>query len=159
MVGAMANEMCLPLSKDGQDCRELIEACDDLPESGNDFLTVGEAAVLLGVSEQTVRNWEANGRLHAIRTEGGDNGKGHRRFNRREVNELKKQEMGGSEIILPDFSVARIKSLIDQALANFDPAESVCVTIKQDALEKKVLFVIDSADGLTSIVKSFNMED
>ena len=44
------------------------------------LVTVSEAAELLGVSTRTIRRWESEGRIKAIRTEGN-----HRRF---EVSEL-----------------------------------------------------------------------
>ena len=40
------------------------------------LIGVKEAAELLGVSTKTIRRWEADGKIHSIRTEGG-----HRRFN------------------------------------------------------------------------------
>lgn len=41
----------------------------------SNLLTVTEAAQLLGVSTKTIRRWENEGKIKAIRTEGG-----HRRF-------------------------------------------------------------------------------
>ena len=46
-------------------------------------MTVGEVAAELGVSQTTVRNWAAQGRLTEERTSGG-----HRRFGRSEVEQL-----------------------------------------------------------------------
>ncbi len=46
----------------------------------SNLLGVSEAADLLGVSTQTIRRWESEGKLKAVRTEGG-----HRRF---EVSDL-----------------------------------------------------------------------
>jgi excisionase family DNA binding protein len=41
----------------------------------SNLVTVSEAAELLGVSTRTIRRWESEGRIKAIRTEGN-----HRRF-------------------------------------------------------------------------------
>jgi excisionase family DNA binding protein len=46
-------------------------------------ITLGEAAEALGVSASTLRRWEENGRIHAVRTPGG-----HRRFTVAEVTRL-----------------------------------------------------------------------
>jgi len=46
----------------------------------SNLLSVSEAAELLGVSTKTIRRWEADGKIKAVRTEGG-----HRRF---EVSDL-----------------------------------------------------------------------
>ena len=40
---------------------------DPQPESLTDYLTIGEAAELLGVSAATLRNWDRNGKLKAHR--------------------------------------------------------------------------------------------
>ena len=52
--------------------RDLIEMSDDLGEIAEALLTVEYAAVQLGVSSQTIRNWEKQGILiPAHKTEGG----------------------------------------------------------------------------------------
>lgn len=51
-----------------------------------EFLSVNEAAQLLGVSATTVRNWASDGRLEELRTAGG-----HRRFRAAEVRELARE--------------------------------------------------------------------
>jgi len=43
-----------------------VEEIRDMP-SMNSLLTVSEAAVLLGVSTSTIRNWDRTGKLKAIR--------------------------------------------------------------------------------------------
>ena len=43
-----------------------VEEIRDMP-SMNSLLTVSEAAVLLGVSTSTIRNWDRAGKLKAIR--------------------------------------------------------------------------------------------
>lgn len=55
------------------------------PEAVSDFLSVGEAAVMLGVSVETMRRWDRDGRITALRTPTG-----HRRFRRLDVETLLK---------------------------------------------------------------------
>lgn len=55
------------------------------PDPISDFLSVGEAAVLLGVSVDTMRRWDRDGRITALRTPTG-----HRRFRRSDVETLLK---------------------------------------------------------------------
>jgi excisionase family DNA binding protein len=43
----------------------------EFPKESAQFLTTSDAAVLLGVTAATVRAYEANGRLRAVRTQGG----------------------------------------------------------------------------------------
>ncbi|MBN7389383.1 MerR family transcriptional regulator [Mycobacteroides abscessus] len=47
------------------------------------YLSVGEAAELLGISTDTLRRWEKAGRIQSCRTPTN-----HRRFNRAKVEEL-----------------------------------------------------------------------
>ena len=54
-----------------------------MDDSPNDLLSVGDAAVLLQVSTQTVRRWEQSGHLLAVRTPGNQ-----RRFRRADVDAL-----------------------------------------------------------------------
>jgi len=58
---------------------------------GNGLLTVGDVAQLAGVSVDTVRGWERQGMIRAIRTPGE-----HRRFARREVEEFIRRSMPGA---------------------------------------------------------------
>ncbi len=46
-------------------------------------LTIGEAARILGVSVETLRRWDADGKIDAVRTPGGQ-----RRFVRADVERL-----------------------------------------------------------------------
>lgn len=50
---------------------------EDTQSSGADLVPIGEAAKILGVSVGTVRRWEREGKIAAVRTLGGQ-----RRFNR-----------------------------------------------------------------------------
>jgi len=47
------------------------------------LLPIGEAAKMLGVSVDTIRRWEMDGKIAAIRTLGGQ-----RRFRRAEINRV-----------------------------------------------------------------------
>jgi excisionase family DNA binding protein len=55
-------------------------------QSEQDFLPIGEAARLLGVSVETVRRWDNAGKIPSVRTLGGQ-----RRFRRADIAAL----MGG----------------------------------------------------------------
>jgi excisionase family DNA binding protein len=55
------------------------------PEVVSEFLSVGEAAVMLGVSVDTMRRWDRDGRITALRTPTK-----HRRFRRSDVETLLK---------------------------------------------------------------------
>lgn len=49
-------------------------------QSEQELLPIGEAARLLGVSVETVRRWDSDGRIKSIRTLGGQ-----RRFSRADI--------------------------------------------------------------------------
>jgi excisionase family DNA binding protein len=51
------------------------------PANEPDWLTLGQAAKLLGVAQSTIRKWSDNGRLPAFYTPGG-----HRRYRRYDLN-------------------------------------------------------------------------
>jgi len=57
----------------------------------SEFMNVRQAAEQLGVHENTIRNWEDRGVLHAIRLPGS----GFRRFPREEIQRMR-EEMFGS---------------------------------------------------------------
>ncbi len=48
-----------------------------------EFLSIGKAAELLGVSIQTIRRWDRSGKISSIRSPGG-----HRYFNKRDLKKL-----------------------------------------------------------------------
>jgi len=54
------------------------------------LLSTSEAAEILGVTSQTIRNWDDRGTLPAVRTP-----KGYRFFNRAQVEALAEQRRGG----------------------------------------------------------------
>jgi excisionase family DNA binding protein len=56
---------------------------------GAELLTIGPAAALLGVHPETLRRWEAAGRMTARRTPGG-----RRRYRRRDLEALRAQLHG-----------------------------------------------------------------
>jgi excisionase family DNA binding protein len=79
-------------------------------------LSIGDAARLLGVSIRTVRRWEAQGRIRAVRTGGG-----HRRFPVAEVVQMqrtRRQQAGDAsgtrlrEANLPDRSLPVLERLL-----------------------------------------------
>lgn len=51
--------------------------------SEGEYLAIGEAAALIGVSTDTLRRWERSGRITAVRTPTG-----HRRFKRSDIEAL-----------------------------------------------------------------------
>jgi excisionase family DNA binding protein len=60
----------------------------EVPIAG-DFLTRADVAVMLGVSPNTVARWARQGRLPCQMTLGG-----HRRFDRRTIEEIRKRMRG-----------------------------------------------------------------
>ena len=55
------------------------------------LITIKEAAKILGVSESTLRNWDKNGNLKALRTPGNV-----RRYDKDKLQEFIKNKMEGS---------------------------------------------------------------
>ena len=63
------------------------------PASEPDWLTLGQAAKLLGVAQSTIRKWSDQGRVPAFYTPGG-----HRRYRRRDLETfLERSGPGGQE--------------------------------------------------------------
>ena len=62
-------------------------------ESSAQYLLTNDAALLLGVSPQTIRNWERLGRLHAVRT-----ARGVRLFSRLDVERLARERQAGAQL-------------------------------------------------------------
>ena len=145
------------LSKEGEDCKELFTDCEDLDallEEPEELLAIGEVAFRLGVSEQTVRNWEEKGKLVPQRTE-----KGHRRYSSKDVDNIKKKMLGNQEYILHDMCVAKMKDTLDLLFSAFEPEELVNITVRVDQMDRNVKIIVDSTDGKSSISKTFKMED
>ena len=80
-----------------------LEIYMNIPTTGNRILPIEEASAILGVSPQTLRNWEKDGRLVSERTAGG-----HRRYSEETIDRLKKIRMGDNEIIIPNISPSQI---------------------------------------------------
>jgi DNA-binding transcriptional MerR regulator len=158
MTEAMEKVVALKgLSKEGEDCKDLLSDCDDLDsllEEPDALLAIGEVAFRLGVSEQTIRNWEQTGKLVPQRTE-----KGHRRYSSKDVDNIKKKMLANQEYILHDMCVAKLKDTLDMLFSAFEPEDLVNITVRVDDLERHVKIVVDSTDSMSSISKTFKMED
>lgn len=146
------------LEKASDECSDLIAMADKLSETLPDeeeLLTIEQASYLLGVSQQTLRNWEKQGKINPQRTATG----GHRRYPKKEIIGLKKQQINSTELIFSNLKPGKFVELFQQMLSIFNPEENVHLTIQMDTVNEKVRFVLDSEDGLTTTCKSFKMED
>lgn len=145
-------------TKDAAECRNLISKCEDLENKiveQKGIFTIEQASDFLGVSKQTLRNWENSGKLVPhIRTSGG-----HRRYLESQITPLRKKQLSVPEIILPDVTPEKLRSLAEMLLANFKPNEKINLIVSQGIVDGKVRITIDSEDGLTTVCKTFNMED
>ena len=126
----------------------------NIPTTGNRILPIEEASAILGVSPQTLRNWEKDGRLVSERTAGG-----HRRYSEETIDRLKKIRMGDNEIIIPNISPSQIMKTMKSFLSGFESDAKVSVIINTNQLDRKVTFTVDSEDGLETRIKTFKMED
>lgn len=146
------------LSVGGEECKDLfVEDWEAVLEEQEqeELLTIEEAAALLGVSKQTLRNWEKEKKfIPSGRTAGN-----HRRYTQSQVNAMRGKQMNTNDILLHGFQVAKLRDLVDRLLGNFEPDEMVNITIKQDHIERTVEITIDSKDGMSCISKTFKMED
>lgn len=133
------------------ECKELLK--EKPPQDKEMQLGIEQAAFLLGVSKQTLRNWEANGKLKPIaRTDGG-----HRRYTKSQIDALKKEQLGCSEFVFTKVTPESIREVIDSVFANFDSYKPVNLSVRdQRSLNGKIVVTVDSHDGLVSISKSFN---
>ena len=123
-------------------------------EEGEKLISIDEAASMLGISHQSLRNWEEKGKIVPQRTE-----KGHRRYTKAQIMEVRRQQMKDPEFLLPNVSPNDIIDMVQKLLVNFDPLEKVNVTVKQDSFLGNVKLTIDSTDGLNTITKSFNIKE
>ena len=57
------------------------------PKHTDDLLPVGESAALVGISRDTLKRWEAAGRIASLRTPTG-----HRRYRRADIEALLTEE-------------------------------------------------------------------
>jgi excisionase family DNA binding protein len=145
------------LSSNGEECKELFTEDWEslLEEDQDDLLTIEEAAALLGVSKQTLRNWEKEKKLIPSGRTAGN----HRRYTQSQINTMRGKQMNTNDILLHGFQVAKLRDLVDRLLGNFEPDEMVNITVKQDHIERTVEITIDSANGMSCISKTFKMED
>ena len=148
-----------PTTDAGRECRKLLELAeyhikDATPVQQEEMLTIEEAAAALGISSQSLRNWEKKGIFVPARSDGG-----HRRYKRSDITTLRKQQMTGCEFIIPNIVVNEMWDMIQNILAPFDPLEKVNISIRQDAVLNKVQISVDSEDGLINIIKSFNIKE
>jgi hypothetical protein len=146
------------LTAEEQAMRDLISDCADLnvvADKTDEVLAIEDAALLLGVSIQTLRNWDKQGKLvPASRTEGK-----HRRYLRSQITSVRREQMSVKNTLLHDITPTQLRGIFDRLLSSFEPDEPVNLTIETDTLDRKVRFVIDSVDGLNSVSKTFNVED
>ncbi len=140
------------LSEAGKEVRSLIEVCNStcVPD-GEDPLTIDQAADRLGVSKQTLRNWEASGKLvpHA-HTKGG-----HRRYTASQVAALQKRLLASQETLLPGITPTWLMETGKTLLAGFAPDEKINVIFSQGVMDGVFRITIESEDGLKQIVRKF----
>lgn len=118
-------------------------------------LSIDQAAFLLGISASTLRNWEADGRVTAERTEGG-----HRRYSRQKINAMKKAQLKSPEFLIPTITPSKIIALVQSLFAGFDPDTPVNISLADySKLNGKVVIQVESKDGLTSVSKSFSIKE
>lgn len=137
-----------------KECRNWIKIANNLPEEPEEFISIDSAAKLLGISPQTLRNWEEQGKITPQYTN-----KGHRRYTRSQVLEIRKKQMHQQELLLPGITPSYLIQMIQEFVQNFDPLEQINLTLSQDAVLGKVRITIDSSDGLTTVSKSFNIKN
>lgn len=147
-----------PSTDAGKECRKLLELSEYHMENApvkaeGRLVTVEEAAGLLGISSQTLRNWEKKGTLVPERTEGG-----HRRYKESEVLSIKKKKMSGFEFIV-SLPAGELWEKIHNMLSPFDPLGMVHVSMRHDQVDNVVRVTVDSEDMLTTVTKTFNIKD
>ena len=133
-------------------CRELLN--HSIPEVPDRELSIDDAAKKLGVSKQTLRNWEHSGKISSTRTDGG-----HRRYMESDINRLKGIAASIPELVLPGVKVSRLREIGETLLANFDETELIYLTVSQSNIDGKVRIMADSMDGLTTVKTILNMEE
>jgi excisionase family DNA binding protein len=145
-------------SEQAASTRELIDNCQllekQLAQEPVRMLTIDQAAERLGVSKQTLRNWEQGGKVVCIRTDGG-----HRRYREDHINELRRKQASMMEILLPGVTPNKLRELGEMLVSSFGPEDRINLSISQGAVDGRVRIVIDSEDGLTTVVKTFNVKD
>jgi excisionase family DNA binding protein len=130
---------------------ELIQIAQEASGQPDErLLSVEQVAVQLGVSHQTVRNLETQGKLVPTRTGGG-----HRRYSQQQVTDLKRKQQE-FEIFLRT-NPTRLLTGLQQVLTNFRPDEQISITIRYDKLSSRVYFTLDSEDGLQTYTQALKM--
>jgi DNA-binding transcriptional regulator YiaG len=142
------------ISPEANLCRDLISHCENISIKEDALLTIKQAASMLGVSEQTLRNWEVSGKLVPQKTKCG-----HRRYSEKQINPLRKEQLSPLEILLPCVTPTKLRALGEMLLSSFKPDEEVTLIISHGGIDGKVRVTLDSKDGLTTITKTFDMED
>ena len=133
--------------------KDLLVMSDDLGDIEEPLLSIDQVAVKLGVSSQTVRNWEKQGKLPpAQRTAGG-----HRRYPQKDITDFMKSQ--DEFEILMKINPGKLLDTLTQVMSNFSPTEDISVSIRNDPLNRKVHFTLNSEDGLCTFTKTMKMED
>ncbi len=157
MKRALVHQLDGP-TPESAEARALIDQCqqieNELAKEPARLLAIDQVAERLGVSKQTLRNWERDGKIACQRTDGG-----HRRYREDHVNELRRKQAASMEIIIAGITPTKLRALGEMMIASFKPDERISLSISQEAVDNKVRVVIDSQDGLTAVVKTFNVED
>jgi DNA-binding transcriptional MerR regulator len=90
------------------------------------MLSIGKTAKMLGVSVETVRNWDDVGKIKSFRTEAG-----HRQFSILEINRIR-QEIGEQLVVLSHcVKVAELKKVIDEVCSKFDETDLITLSFHQ----------------------------
>tara|TARA_Y100000034_G_scaffold136776_1_gene215663 strand:- start:3316 stop:4029 length:714 start_codon:yes stop_codon:yes gene_type:complete len=125
-------------------------------ETEDEEVGVATAANLLGVSPQTLRNWEREGKIEASRTDGG-----HRRYRMSCINKMRQIQMAQNQIIFSS-TPGELMSYVESMLAVFDPLERVHITLTNDEIGKQTIVSIDAPDhgsgaleGLLNVTRKF----
>lgn len=130
-LAACVSGAAIPNNNDGF-CRVLVVSTPH-----DEFLTVNEAAKILGVSATTVRNWASDGRLDEHRTLGG-----HRRFRASDVRRLARTVVPQSRprILIIDDD-ASIRFVLREAFSSvgFEAVEAESGLLGLDALDQRRL--------------------
>lgn len=114
------------------------------------LLKIDEAAALLGVTSQTLRNWDKSGKLKPARTDGG-----HRRYKEADINAIRKEQMHCTEILFHGTTPIELEGIFNSLIRDFDPLEKINLTVRHDTVYNKVRVMIESADGLVGNTRSF----
>ncbi len=146
-----------PVTKEGDECRRLIEMAQNYekPSASNKMLMIDDAARMLGVTPQTLRKWEKQGKVcPAART-----AKGHRRYTTEQIQEIKKQQINAKEFLFSEVTPNDMLLMAQKLFRDFDPFEMINVLIRTDTVTGRVHVFIDSLDGLHSTFKSFSVKE